>query len=112
MELQWTRPSKKGLLKTIWDWGMGALGRGSSVLVLAGIPKAPYEVRLKERLELVLDHSGDYLKLTALAGHESHIVLTGRLDFSIFGEIGSNFDGKTGALSFLFSLGTGLRVSF
>jgi hypothetical protein len=112
MELQWTRPSKKGLLKTLWDYGMRALGLRASWIVLAGIPEAIYDAQLKERLELTLDHSGDYLNLTALAGHESHIIITGRLDFSVFGEIGTTWEEETNTLSLAFSIGTGLRVSF
>jgi hypothetical protein len=112
LELKWTRPSKKGLLKTLWDYGMAALGLQDSWLVLSGIPRAPYEARLTERLELILDHSGEYLRLSALAGHESHIIITGRLDFSVFGEIGSAWDEKTNTFSMIFSIGTGLRVSF
>jgi hypothetical protein len=112
MELQWDRPSERGLLKTIWDFAMTALGLRASWLVLSGIPEAPYESRLKERLELALDHSGEYLKLSILGGHESHIIIPGRLDFSVFGELGTAWDEKTDAFSLSFALGTGLRVSF
>jgi hypothetical protein len=112
LELQWTRPSKRGLLKALWDYGMAALGRRSSWLVLAGIPESPYESQIRERLALILDRNGDYLKFSVTIGRESHIVITGRLDLSVFGELGTAWDGETRALSLFFSLGTGLKVSF
>ncbi|MDR2375864.1 MAG: hypothetical protein LBD96_05430 [Treponema sp.] len=112
LELRWERPSQRGLIKALWDYGMAVLQARASWLVLADIPEAPYENRLKEHLELALDHSDDYLNVSLKGGHESHIIISGRLDFSVFLELGCLWDEKTGKLSVSFSTGTGLKVSF
>jgi hypothetical protein len=112
LELQWDRPSERGLLKVLWDFMMGALEPRASWLVLSGIPEAPYESRLTERLDLALDHDGEYLSFSIRAGHEAHIIIPGRLDFSVFGELGGAWDEKAGVFSLAVALGTGLRVSF
>jgi hypothetical protein len=112
LELQWDRPSERGLLKTLWDFMMGALEPRASWLVLSGIPEAPRESRLTERLDLALDRGGEYLTLSIRARHEAHIIIPGRLDFSVFGELGGAWDEKTGTFSLATLLGTGLRVSF
>jgi hypothetical protein len=112
VELQWDRPSERGLFKTLWDLAMTALQPRAPWLVLSGIPESPYDSRLTERLDLALDHGGEYLKLSILGGHEAHIIIPGRLDVSVFGELGTAWDEKTGAFSLSFALGTGLRVSF
>ena len=112
LELQWERPSGRSLVKALWDYAVSVLMARASWLVLSGIPEAPYENRLKERLELTLDHGGDYLTLSLTGGHESHIIISGRLDFSVWLDLGCRWDEKTGALSVSFSTGTGLKVSF
>jgi hypothetical protein len=110
--LAWTVPTKKSLLSLFYNWISATAQTQRSWLTLTDRLTANYEQLRKETMELVLDHSGDYLRWTLIAGHESMIRILGQLYFSVFAKLNCAQNQETRVLSFLGTIGTTLHVSF
>jgi hypothetical protein len=110
--LTWTVPTRKSLLSLFYNWINAAVRPQSSWLALTGLLNTAYEQLRKETMELVLDHSGDYLQWTLIIGHESMIRILGRLSFSVFSKLNCTQNQESRVLSFLGTIGTTLNVSF
>ncbi|MDL2228867.1 hypothetical protein LJC14_01300 [Treponema sp. OttesenSCG-928-L16] len=110
--LDWTVPTKKSLLSTIYSFITGKLQGVENWPYLSELASQEYSQMRKETLELVVDATGDYTDLSVLLGHESIIRITGRLFFSSFAELNCTRNGETEYLSFVATIGTTLNVSF
>jgi hypothetical protein len=110
--LDWTVPTRKSLLSIFYGWIAAAALTQSSWLALSDLMNTDYEQLRKETLELVFDHSGDYLQWSFIAGHESIIRILGRLNFSVFAKLNCTQDERVRLLSFIGTIGTTLNVSF
>ena len=110
--VDWTVPAKKSLLGVFYKWVADAAAKQSSWLTLSSLLNSEHEQLRKESLELTMDKSGDYLRWSLTAGHESIIRILGRLNFSAFVKLRSGEDLKTETFIFDVLLGTTLGVSF
>jgi hypothetical protein len=110
--LNWTVPTQKSLLGTLYIWLSDKVRNRSTWPALSLLAAAEYERLRKESLELVIDKSGDKAKVSVIARHESIIRVMGRLNLSAFAQLDCAQDYDTRIFSFIGSVGTTLNVSF
>ncbi|GHV66448.1 hypothetical protein AGMMS49928_01140 [Spirochaetia bacterium] len=111
LNISWVVPAPKSLVGLFYRWFTNTI-RGNSWLTLAGLANAPYEQLRKESLEMVIDHTGEYPRLSFIAGHESIVRIKGRLDLSAFAKLSCSQDWQTEILSFIAIAGVSLYVRF
>ena len=110
--LVWLIPREKTLLSSIYDAGMRRLTEDPRFPAIANLAASPYEIFLRETLEIVLDNSGEYSVYTFSLGHESLVRVLGRLTLSGFAKLGFQQYEYSDMISLLLSFGTTLTVSF
>jgi hypothetical protein len=112
IKADWTVPTRRSLLSIVYNWIASAANIQSSWLTLSGLLNSEYEQLRKETLELVFDHSGDYLRWTLGLGHESIIRIPGRMNFSVFAKLDVSDNRQNETLSFVGTVGTSLGLRF
>jgi hypothetical protein len=110
--LNWTVPTQKSLLGTLYIWLTDKIRNQSTWPALSLLAEAEYERLRKETLELVFDNSGNDPKVSVILRHESIIRIMGRLYLSAFAELDCAQDYGTKVFSFIGAIGTTLNVSF
>jgi len=105
-------PSKKNVLSMIYDRIILGTQKRNSQLYNSWLINEKYEQLRRETLEIVFDHSTDYLRWSIIAGHEAIIRIAGRLNFSAFAKARFSDDKYTENFIFDIQLGIALRFIF
>jgi hypothetical protein len=108
----WTIPREKTLLSAIYGAGMGKLSGAKYFPALSELANTEYEKLIRESLEFIIDHSGDYGVYSAALGHESLVRILGTLTLTGFAKLTIHRDVQADLLSFMLNFGTTLTVSF
>jgi hypothetical protein len=105
-------PTKKSLLSLFYGFLMGKAVGLQNFPALSDLAAQPFSQLRNETLELSLTESDDELVMGLDIRHESIIRLEGRLYFSVFAEISSEYNSSSEILSFMGTIGTTLNISF
>ncbi|MDR1142851.1 MAG: hypothetical protein LBK77_01375, partial [Spirochaetaceae bacterium] len=108
----WTIPREKTLLSAIYGAGMGKLSGAKYFPALSELANTEYEKLIRESLEFIIDHSGDYGVYSAALGHESLVRILGTLTLTGFAKLTVHRDNQADSLNFMLNFGTTLTVSF
>jgi len=109
---EWTAPAQKTLLGLFYEWVRKAAAKKNFGPGFYSLFNSDYEKLRKETLELVFDGTGDYLRWSVIAGHESIIRILGRLNLSAFAKLRLSEDTQYRVFTFDVLIGTTLRLIF
>ena len=117
LSASWLVPMKSTLLGKFYAFMMGLAAKQNDWLTLANLASMEYELLRMETLELVIERIpsvsyGDYYRFSIIAGHESIVIIYGKLNFSVFGKLKLGKDFNTDTFSFLATVGTSLNLMF
>lgn len=112
LKIDWLVPTKKSLLSLFYSFLMGKAAGLENFPALSEIAVQPFSQLRNETLELSISESDKELVMNLVIRHESIIRLEGRLHFSVFAELSTDYYSSTDVLSFIGTIGTSLQVSF